>query len=66
MYQGPLKVEGLTLDLREPDARSRLFGLVDHVARYEWGGRTGWGLFEFGFFGPYEQYGFRDWGDVRS
>jgi hypothetical protein len=66
MYQGALKVEGLTLDLRDPETQSRLFGLVDHVARYEWDGRVGWGLFEVGFFGPHEQYGFKDWGDVAT
>lgn len=66
MYQGPLKVEGRVYDLRDPEVRGRLFGLVDHVARFECDGRIGWGLFEVAFFGPHEQYGFRDWGDAAT
>jgi hypothetical protein len=66
MYQGALKVEGRDLDLRDPEVKARMFGLVDHVARFECGGQVGYGLFEVGFFGPHERYGFRDWGDVAS
>jgi hypothetical protein len=58
MYQGPLKVEGLTLDLRRDEDRARMFGLVDHLARFECDGQVGWGLFEVLAFGPHEPSGF--------
>ncbi|MHB8669656.1 MAG: hypothetical protein ACYDAD_03705 [Acidimicrobiales bacterium] len=66
-YQGPLVVEGLTLDLTDPDVGPRLFGLVDSVARFRLGtgnpGRDeGWGLFEYAVIGPHDRYGFTDWG----
>jgi hypothetical protein len=60
MYQGPLKVEGLTLDLRRDEDRKRMFGLVDHLARFECDGQVGWGLFEVLVFGPHEPSGFAD------
>lgn len=58
MYQGPLKVEGVTLDLANPDDQARMFGLVDSVARFEAGGRVGHGLFEYMALGAHDGYGF--------
>jgi len=57
-YQGPLVVQGLTLDPARQEDRMRLFGLVDHLARFECEGEVGWGLFEFLSFGPHEPSGF--------
>jgi hypothetical protein len=61
MYQGELVVQGLLLDT-EKDAE-KLWGLVDNVARFELGDQTGYGLHEYGFFGPFDHYrlpGFMD------
>lgn len=61
MYQGPLVVQGLELDT-EADSE-KLWGLCDSVARFELDGDVGFGLHEYGFFGPFDQYrlpGFRD------
>jgi len=57
-YQGPLRVEGFTLDGARTEDRARLIGLVDHLARFECEGRVGWGLFEFLAFGPHAPSGF--------
>jgi hypothetical protein len=57
-WQGPLKVEGLTLDPARDEDRARLVGLVDHLARFEYEGQVGWGLFEFLAFGPHAPSGF--------
>ncbi|WP_433175691.1 hypothetical protein [Actinoallomurus sp. CA-150999] len=47
MYQGPeLKVQGVTYDLRRPEDAARMWGMVDAVARFEYDGGTGHGLFE--------------------
>jgi hypothetical protein len=62
MYQGELVVQGLTLDV-EAD-RDKLFGIVDCVARFETGGKVGYGLHEFLFLGPHERYGFESFMDV--
>ena len=63
MYQGPLKVETRSYDLaaQPPDSR---FNLVDNLARFEVGGKVGWGLFEFGALGPHARSGFTSWEDV--
>jgi hypothetical protein len=61
MYQGSAKVGGRVYDLRDPEVQARLFGLVDHVARFECEGQVGYGLFEVVFFGPDARYGFTDW-----
>jgi hypothetical protein len=45
-YQGELVVEGKVWDLGTEEGRGAMFGIVDAVARYEYGGQTGWGLFE--------------------
>jgi len=64
MYQGPLKVEGLTFDLPPPDAPARRFGVIDALARFEVDGQVGYGLFEHMVLGPHDQYGFTGWDDV--
>jgi len=56
MYQGPLKVENLSLSLERDSAR--MLGLKDHSARFVTNdGDVGYGLFEYGFFGPFARYG---------
>jgi hypothetical protein len=63
MWQGPLVVQGLTLDT-EAD-RDRFFGIVDCVARFETStGDVGYGLHEFMFLGPHDKYGFTSFMDV--
>lgn len=54
MYQGPLVVQGVDLDTI--DDAGRLWGLVENVARFELGSEVGYGLHEYGFFGPFERY----------
>jgi hypothetical protein len=61
MYQGELAVEGEKLDLEND--RERFWGLVDSVARFELGNHVGYGLFEYGIFGPYAPYGFKEFMD---
>ena len=36
------------------------YGVVDQVGKFEYEGRTGYGLYEHGFFGPLERYGMTD------
>jgi hypothetical protein len=55
MYQGPLVVQGPPTPRRTP----ALWGLCDAVARFESGGQ-GYGLFEYGLFGPFLHYGFKE------
>jgi len=55
MYQGPLVVQGLELDVIE-DA-GRFWGLIDSLSRFELGGEVGYGLHEYGFFGGFSRYG---------
>jgi len=55
MYQGPLVVQGLALDTI--DDAGKLWGLIDSVARFETGAAVGYGLHEYGFFGPFPRYG---------
>jgi hypothetical protein len=63
MYQGPLKVEGFSLDLTSPEAKQRLVGLIDSVGRFEYDGLVGYGLWEYVIAGPHDQYGFESWTD---
>jgi hypothetical protein len=58
MHQGPLAVEGFTVDPRREADRARLVGLVDNLARFECDGEEGWGLFEVLVIGPHEPSGF--------
>jgi hypothetical protein len=60
MYQGPETVtHGLVLDVDEVKGIAQ-YGVVDQVGRFEYGGNTGYGLYEHGFFGPFERYGMTD------
>jgi hypothetical protein len=68
MYQGPLVVQSVHLDLNRPEAKPRMVGLVDAVGRTtvrapgrpELDGRVGHGLWEYVIAGPHDGYGFRD------
>ncbi len=55
MYQGELVVQGVEYDTVKDAAQ--LWGLCDNVARFEIGSNVGYGLFEYGFFGPFDKYG---------
>jgi len=61
MYQGPLVVQGLELDMI--DDAEKLWGLCDCAARFELGSEVGFGLHEYGFFGPFARYGFKEFND---
>jgi hypothetical protein len=62
MYQGKLVVQGLDY-AHDEIAPIGQYGVVDHVARFEYDGHVGYGLHEHGFFGAYEKYGMKDGGD---
>ena len=65
MWQGPLKVEGLSLRLDVPEDAARLWGIVDSVARFETSdGAVGHGLFEYLFLGPHDRYGWKTFDDA--
>jgi hypothetical protein len=59
MYQGKLVVQGLD---RKHDEIVKLgqYGVVDHVARFEYAGNVGYGLYEHGYFGPFRKYAMMD------
>ncbi len=59
-YQGPLVVQGLTLDLDNPDDAARMMGIVDSAARFRLDGEVGYGLWEYFVIGPHDKYGFKD------
>jgi hypothetical protein len=59
-YQGPLVVQGLTLDLDDPADAARMMGIVDSAARFELDGQVGYGLWEYFVIGPHDKYGFKD------
>jgi len=62
-WQGPLVVQGLTLDTKAD--KDRFFGIVDAVSRFESStGDVGYGLHEYMFLGPYARYGFTSFMDV--
>ncbi len=58
MYQGKLVVQGKEWSMQELSTWG-WFGIVDHAARFEivGSGKTGYGLHEHGFFGPFPKYG---------
>src|SRR5262245_11536245 len=59
MYQGKLAVQGL--DLKHDEiVKLGQYGVVDHVARFEYAGHVGYGLYEHGYFGPFRKYGMQD------
>ena len=61
MYQGPLVVQALEY-AHDEIAPIGQYGVVDHVARFTYQGRVGYGLHEHGFFGPFRKYGMTDGG----
>jgi hypothetical protein len=65
MYQGKLVVQGHE---RKHDEVAPIgqYGVVDQVARFEYGGRVGYGLYEHGFFGAFPKCGLSGPGDVAS
>ncbi len=65
MYQGKLLVQGLERK-HEEVAPLGQYGVVDQVARFEYGGRVGHGLYEHGFFGAFPQCGLNGPGDVAK
>ena len=54
MHQGKLVVQGVEYDVI--DDADKLWGLVENNARFDLGGETGYGLHEYGFFGPFDRY----------
>jgi len=65
MYQGKLVVQGLDY-AHDEIAPIGQYGVVDHVARFEYDGNVGYGLHEHGFFGAFEKYGMHDAGAGAS
>jgi hypothetical protein len=64
MYQGPLKVEGLSVDLSDAAVQARKTGVVDTVGRFELpDGTVGYGLWEYAVGGPHDRYGFESYTD---
>ncbi|HEV8296323.1 MAG TPA: hypothetical protein VGQ20_03470 [Acidimicrobiales bacterium] len=60
MYQGPDPVvQGKVLKVPEIMGLAQ-YGVVDHVGRFAYDGHVGYGLYEHGFFGPFERYGMTD------
>jgi hypothetical protein len=41
------------------DDQEKLWGLCDNAARFELGSQVGYGLHEYGFFGPFDRYGLK-------
>jgi hypothetical protein len=65
MYQGELKVEGLTYDVSTPEARARYGPLYETLCRFEVStGQVGYGLLENICIGTYRPHGFDDPGAV--
>ena len=56
MYQGDLVVQGRDWNHAELTPLGQL-ALVEHVARFEYGGHVGYGLFEHAFIGAFDRYG---------
>ena len=40
------------------------YGVVDSVGQFSYNGNTGYGLYEHGFFGPFEKLSLNDRGDL--
>jgi hypothetical protein len=57
MYHGPdLVVQGVSYDLAVPGDGARMWGLVDAVARFDYDGHTGYGLFEYFALGDHPSF----------
>lgn len=60
MYQGPEPVvQGMVLKVDDIKGIAQ-YAVVDQVARFEYDGNIGYGLYEHGFFGPFNRYGLTD------
>ena len=60
LYHGPeLVVQGKDLAVADIKALAQ-YGVVDQVGKFEYEGNVGYGLYEHGFFGPFERVGFKD------
>jgi hypothetical protein len=64
MYQGPLAVQGLKYDFRNPDDKKKMTGFIDAVARCTVGSDVGYGLWEYIIAGQNDRYGFKTYEDV--
>lgn len=65
MYQGELKVEGLTYDLSTPEERAKYGPLYETLCRFDLStGQVGTGMLENLCVGSYLPYGFETAGDV--
>lgn len=58
VYQGPLKVEGLTYDLTDPKVLASINGLNEMLCKFELDGVEGYGMYEHMIRGIYRPYGF--------
>jgi hypothetical protein len=57
MYQGPdLVVQGVGYDLSRPEDAVRMWGMVDAVARFDYDGHTGYGLYEYWALGDHPSF----------
>jgi hypothetical protein len=59
MHHGKLVVQGLEKKHDEIAGLGQ-YGVVDHVARFEYGGRVGHGLYEHAFIGAFGKCGLVD------
>jgi hypothetical protein len=60
MYQGPeVVVQGVHKSVAEIAGLGQ-YGPVDQAARFEYEGNVGYGLYEHGFFGPFDRCGLAD------
>ena len=66
MYQGPLKVQGLSWDMNDPATAVPPFSIVENLSRFQAGEHVGYGLFELMCIGPHDQYAFRGWDDMAD
>jgi hypothetical protein len=65
MWQGEDEVvQALEMNVNEIRALAQ-YGVVDSVGEFTYNGKTGYGLYEHGFFGPFEKMGLVDQGDVH-
>lgn len=66
MWQGDEEVVQ-ALEMKVDDIRGLAqYGVVDSVGEFRYGGKVGYGLYEHGFFGPFEKMQLNDRGDVFS
>ena len=57
MYQGhDLVVQGVGYDLSRPEDAARMWGMVDAVARFDYDGHTGYGLYEYWALGDHPSF----------